>query len=195
MRVSSALCRFRLRYGREAQSELLPAGKRGPISSVKHFGKPWRTDALLQHLRKQHRWNWKEYDASDVATREKIFELSPDDIAYVNTLDAHPDKGKSLLFWVSRNTVNRVASDLLFDSTEFDEKVEAALSIFEEDEAGEARVGRSEHSELKVTVRKVLAFSLVIYYVGDGLSFRQAGHILTSTADQQGWLNLTNPGG
>jgi hypothetical protein len=103
--------------------------------------------------------------------------LTPDDVAYVNTLDAHLDKGESLLFWVRRNIVNRVIGNLLFDPTESDEKVEAALSIFEEDGAGEATVGRSERSKLKVTVRKVLAFSLVIEYVGANLSFRQTSHI------------------
>jgi hypothetical protein len=85
-----------------------------------------------------------------------------------------------------RRIVNPVIGDLLFDPTEFEEKVEAALSIFEEDRAREARVGRSEHSELKVTVIKVLAFSLVIDYVGAGLSFRQASHTLSSTADHIG---------
>jgi hypothetical protein len=37
-----------------------------------------------------------------------------------------------------------------------------------------------------VALRKVLAFSLVIDYVGAGLSFRQASHILCSTADRTG---------
>jgi hypothetical protein len=175
--VSSPSCRFCLRYGREAQPELLAAGKRGPISSVKQFGKPWRTVAFLQPLRKQHGEKWKEYDDSDVAAREKFFELSPDAVAYVNTLDAHLDNGESPFFWLRRNIVNRVIGDLLFDQTESDEEIEVALSIFEEDGAGEARVGRSEHSELKVTVRKVLAFSLVIDYVGAGLSFRQENQL------------------
>jgi hypothetical protein len=117
-----------------------------------------------------------------VAAREKFVELSLDDVAYVNTLDARLDKCKSLFFWVKRNIVNRDIGDLLFDPTESDEKVEAALSIVEEDGAGEARIGRSEHSELKMTVRKVLAFSLVFDYVGAGLSFRQASQKLSSTA-------------
>jgi hypothetical protein len=85
-----------------------------------------------------------------------------------------------------RKIVNRVIGDLLFDPTELKEKVEAALSLFEEDGAREARVGRSEHSELKATVIKVLAFSLVIDYVGAGLYFRQASHTLSSTADNTG---------
>jgi hypothetical protein len=153
--VSSASCRFSLRYGREAEPELLAAGKRGPISSVKLFGKPWRTDAILQHLRKQHGEKWKEYDASDEAAREKFFELSPNDVAYVNNLDAHLDKGESQCSWVRRNIVNRVIGDLLFDPTGSDEKVEAAFSIFKGYGAGEVRLGRYERSNRKVTVRKV----------------------------------------
>jgi hypothetical protein len=118
--IASVSCRFCRRFGREAQPELLAAGKRGPVSSVKHFGKPWRTDAFLQHLRKRHGERWKEYDASDVGARDKFFVLSPDDVAYVNTLDAHLDTGESLFFWVRRNIVNRVIGDLLFDPTETD---------------------------------------------------------------------------
>jgi hypothetical protein len=38
-------------------------------------------------------------------------------------------------------------------------------------------VCRSEHSKLKETVRKALAFSLVIDYVGAGLSFRQESQL------------------
>jgi hypothetical protein len=51
-------------------------------------------------------------------------------------------------------------------------------------------VRRSEHSELKVTIRKVLAFSLFIDYIGAGLSFRQATHIFSSTADRTGLAEL-----
>jgi hypothetical protein len=116
--------------------------------------------------------------------REKFFEVSTDDVAYGNTLEAHLDTGESLFLWVRRNNVNRVVGDLLFDPTESDEKVEAALSMFKEDGVGEARGVSSEHSELKVTVRKVPAFSIVIDYIGAGLSFRQASHILSSTADR-----------
>jgi hypothetical protein len=65
-----------------------------------------------------------------VVTREMFFELSTDDVACVITLDAHLDTGESLFFWVRRIIVNRVIGDLLFDSTESDRKVEAALSIF-----------------------------------------------------------------
>jgi hypothetical protein len=126
----------------------------------------------------------KEYDSFDVAAREKFFELTPDDAAYVNTLNAHLDKGESLFFCVRRKIVNRVIGNLLFDSTESDEKVDGALNILEEDGAGEARVGRFQRSELNVTMRKVLAFSLVIEYVGAGQSFRQASDISSSTTDR-----------
>jgi hypothetical protein len=38
--VSSVSCRFFLSFGRDAYPQLLAEGKRGPISSVKHFEKP-----------------------------------------------------------------------------------------------------------------------------------------------------------
>jgi hypothetical protein len=171
------LCLFCLRFGREAQPKLLEAEKRWPTSSVKHFGKPWKTDALLQHLRKQHGEKWKAYDSSYMAAREKFFEVSTNEVAYWNTLDAHLDAGESLFFWVRRNIVNRVVGDLLFDPNESDEKFQAVLSLFKEYGVGEARGASSEHSELKVTVTKVLEFSLIVDYIGAGLSFRQASHI------------------
>jgi hypothetical protein len=180
------LCLFCLRFGREAQPKLLEAEKRLPVSSVKHFGKPWRTDALLQHLRKQHGEKWKEYDSSYMAAMEKFFEVSTNEVASWNTLGARLDAGESLFFWVRRNIVNRVVGDLLFNPTESDEKVEAVLSIFKEDGVREARGASSANSELKVTVTKVLAFSLVVDYIGAGLPFRQASHILSSTADRTG---------
>jgi hypothetical protein len=170
--VASVSCRFYLRFGREAQPELLAAGKEGPVSSVKHFGKPWRTDTFLQHLWNHHGVKWKAYNTSDATSRENFFEVSPDDVAYVGTLDAHQDTGESLFFWVRRNVVSSVMGDLEFDPTESDEKIEAALSICEEDGAGEARGASFNQSELQVTVRKVLEFSYVIDYVGAGLSFR-----------------------
>jgi hypothetical protein len=125
--VASVKCRFRLRFGREAQPELLAAGKRGPVSSMKHFGKPWRSDAFLQRFRRQHGEKWKEYNASDVATREKFFARSPDDVAFANTLDAHLDACEIIFFRVRRNIVCSVIDDLIFDPNESDEKVGAAL--------------------------------------------------------------------
>jgi hypothetical protein len=123
---------------------------------VKHFRRPWRTDAFLQHLRKQHGEKWKEYDSSYMAAREKFFEVSTNEVAYGNSLDTRLDAGESLFFWVRRKIVNREVSDLLFDPNESDEKVKAALRIFKKDGVGEARGAISEYSELKVTVTKVL---------------------------------------
>jgi hypothetical protein len=122
--------------------------------------------------------------------RKKFFEVSTNEVAYGNTLDAHLDAGASLFFWVRRNILNCVVGDLLFDPNESDEKFEAALGMFKEDGVGEARRASSEHSELKVTVSKVLTFSLVIYYIGAGLSFRQASQNLSSTADRTGLAKL-----
>jgi hypothetical protein len=45
--------------------------------------------------------------------------------------------------------VNRVFGSLLFDTTEFDERVEEASSIIKEHGVGEARGASSEHSEFK----------------------------------------------
>jgi hypothetical protein len=86
--------------------------------------------------------------------------------------------------------VSSMIDDLLFDPTESDENVEAAVTIFKEDGAGEAQGASFEQSDMKVTVRKVLAFSLFIDSVGAGLSFRHVSHILSSTADRTGLVKL-----
>jgi hypothetical protein len=65
----------------------------------------------------------------------------------------------------------------LFDPTESDEKAEAALSFCKEVGVRETRGASSEQTELKATMRKVIAFSLVIDYVGTVVSLRQASHI------------------
>jgi hypothetical protein len=44
--------------------------------------------------------------------------------------------------------------------------------------------------ELKVTVKRVMAFFLIIEYVGAGLSFRQAATFLSSTAQRTGLHKL-----
>jgi hypothetical protein len=60
-----------------------------------------------------------------VAAREKCFEVSTGDVAYVNTLNAHVDMGESwsLFVWVRPNIAIRVLGYLQIDPIESDEKV------------------------------------------------------------------------
>jgi hypothetical protein len=48
--VAFVSCRFCLLFGRESQSMFLAAGKRGPVSSVKHFRKPWSCSAARTNV-------------------------------------------------------------------------------------------------------------------------------------------------
>jgi hypothetical protein len=84
-----------------------------------------------------------------------------------------------MFFWISEDIVMKVLGEMMFDPLEANEKVESALSIFVADYDGPRGDG-----ERKVTIKKVLAFSLVIDYVGAGLSFRQACACLKATSER-----------
>jgi hypothetical protein len=101
-------------------------------------------------------------------------------VPYVNTMDAHVEvDGETFYFWVSEKIVTNVIGEMLFDPNESDEKIENVLSFFERCDDGH----HTESSvERKVTIKKVSAFRLVVEYVGAGLTFRQACHVLQATA-------------
>jgi hypothetical protein len=181
--IHSVSCRFCFRFGREAQAQLVAAGKRRPLNSIKSFSKPWRTDAFVQHLTLRHSSKWKEFNDLTADSHESFFDVEEDGAAHANTIDAHIDFGENLFFWTRMNIVNEVTRELLFDHSE-KEKVETALSIFKKDDE------EGGDMELKVTTKRVMAFFLIIDYVGAGLSFRQAATVLSSTAERTGLHKL-----
>jgi hypothetical protein len=110
---------------------LVAAGKRKALWSVKTFSKPWRTDAFEQHLKLQHASKWREYGVASHAEQDAFFDVSVDEVAHMNSLDAHVDVG-ALLFWVRENVMHNVIRELFFDPDK-GERVEATFSIFKED--------------------------------------------------------------
>jgi hypothetical protein len=168
--IQSISCRFCFRFGREAQAQLVAAGKRGPLNSIKSFSKPRRTDAFVQNLTMQHSSKWKEFNDIAADSRESLFDVKEDGAAYANTIDV----GENLFFWIRKNIVHEVIRELLFDHSQ-NEKVETALSIFKKDDE------EGGDMELKVTIKRVMAFFLIMDYVGAGLSFWQAATVLSST--------------
>jgi hypothetical protein len=91
-------------------------------------------------------------------------------VPYASTLDAHLEESSGTMFsWVSEDILMKVLVEMMFDPLDANEKVNSALKIFVADYDGPR--GNGEH---KVTITRVLAFSLVIDYVGAGLSFQQA---------------------
>jgi hypothetical protein len=134
---------------------------------VKTFSKPWRTDAFEQHLKLQHASKWREYGLASRAEQDGFFDVSVDEVAHMNSLDAHVDVG-ALFLWVRENIVLNVIRELLFDPDK-GEQVEAALRIFKED-AKEQPAAVEEWNgpvfvERKITTKKVLAFNLTIDYI------------------------------
>jgi hypothetical protein len=93
-------------------------------------------------------------------------------VPYVNAMEAHVDIGCAVLyFWVNENILSNVIGGMIYDPMEYDVKVENALTAFKRADGGP----HSECSvERKVTIKNVVAFRLVVEYVGAGLSFRQA---------------------
>jgi hypothetical protein len=136
----------------------------------------------------QHASKWREYGLASHAEQDAFFDVYVDEVAHMNSLDAHVDVG-ALFFWVRENIVLNVIRELFFDPDK-GERVEAALSIFKKDakerpaavEGGNGPV----FVERKISINKVMAFSLTIYYISCGLSFGQAYNILTHSASRTG---------
>jgi hypothetical protein len=103
-------------------------------------------------------------------------------VHYANTLDAHlDDNSAAMFFWISKYIVTKVLGDMLFDPLQSDEIMGSTLSIFVTDYDGP----RGDR-EVKVTIKKVMAFALVVDFVGAGLSFRQACACLKATSERAG---------
>lgn len=205
--IRSVSWKFCLRFGREAQPKSLSHGKRAPLSLVKYFSSPRRTEDFVQHLQLQHAVKWKEYEAVNEEAKKEFFDLYGNESAHANTLHAYVDTGESLFSWVRRNILSRIIGDLLFYPSTCEEKVEAALSNFKEDSnahgiARSSLITMSSHQqmELNVPIRKALAFFVVVDHVaaetvsfanfyGWGV-FQTASQILRSIANRTGLLRL-----
>jgi hypothetical protein len=72
----------------------------------------------------------------------------------------------------------KVLGEMHFDPLESKERVKSALSIFVADYDG--LIGDGER---KLVNKRVVAFDLVVDYVGAGLSFRQAYACLKATSE------------
>jgi hypothetical protein len=134
---------------------------------VKTFSKPWRTDAFEQNLKLQHASKWREYGVASHAEQDTFFDVSVDEDAHMNSLDALVNVG-ALLFCVREKIVLNVIRELFFDPDK-GERVEAALSIFKEDAKEQPAAVEKENSpvcvERKITVKKVMVFNLTIDYL------------------------------
>jgi hypothetical protein len=192
-KVASAACRFCFHFGREPRddaSEAAAADKKSKAKNntniVKQFSPPWRTEAYTQHLKLAHLEKRAEYGDLDAAAKDLFFE-GGSCVPYANTVDAHlVDSSGEMLIWISKDIVVKVLGEMLFDPLESSEKFESALSIFKTDYDG-----ASGERERMVTNKKVMAFALVFYYVGAGLSFRQACACLKATSDRTGLKKLS----
>jgi hypothetical protein len=161
--------------------------KKGTYSiSVKHFSPPWRTDPFTQHLKLAHKEKRAEYAEFRAAAKDAFFD-GGSCMPYASTLDAHRDnRSEDIFFWISKEIVVRMLGDMLFNPLESNEKVESALSIFETDDEGPRGNG-----ERKVTIKKFMAFALVVDYVSSGLSFRQACAFLKSKSERTGLKKIS----
>jgi hypothetical protein len=120
------------------------------------------------------------YTELEAAANDTFFD-GGSSVPYANTLDALDDSSRAMFFWISEDIVVKVLGEILFDPLESKKHVESALSIFVADYDGP--IGDKER---KLVVKKVVAFELVVDYVGAGLSFRQACACLKATSERAG---------
>jgi hypothetical protein len=118
---------------------------------VKAFSKPWRTDTYEEHLKLQHPTKWcVSMGWRFTLSRRAFFDVAVDEVAHINSLDAHVDAG-SLSFWIRDNIVLGVIRELFFDP-EKGERVESALKIFTDDV--ESRNARDKECDGPVCVER-----------------------------------------
>jgi hypothetical protein len=146
---------------------------------------------FVQHLELQHPNKWKEYRGvlqNDSANEvEKFFDNG--DVGFVNTMHAYVDTGMLMRFFFDKYIVRVIIGGMLFEPNTSDEKLEAALAVFQ---SAQDEPHMAERGAYCATVQKRLAVQLTTAYVAAALSFRQARSVLLSTKDKAGLHSLSD---
>ena len=134
---------------------------------MKYFKSPWRNDNIHKHITEQHELKFAEYKQLIPEGRE-IFFASTD-----TTFQPMNASSVSLNVLVDKSIVETIIGRLLIDldSDEHDlNNAVHALSIFQLQE--NADEGESVNSKwYLISVGNSLQFSMIIKYIGAGLSF------------------------
>jgi hypothetical protein len=126
-------------------------------------------------VEKQHPEAFAEYDVLCNEKKKSYFEQR---VSRNNTLHAHFDGENAYVFSVSKDIVDVIIGDMLFDpdddaSTSTREK---ALSVFVVHQD-------PNRKDYQVKIRSARCFDLVVGFVAAGVSFRMASRLATHTQD------------
>jgi hypothetical protein len=193
--VISLSCLFCSHFGRETAESGKEEVARNPLSTVKYFQSPWRAAIFAQHLKRQHSKTWSKHQRyresnktpDSEGTTLEFFEVGSC-VPFASTIKSHLDIGGKLNFCIDEKIVTNIIDELLFDPATTDERIDAAMSIFKQNEGDE---GENQAGAFQVTIGKTMAFELITSYVAAGLSFRQACKVMQETHQRTGISKLS----
>jgi len=107
-RVLAVLCRFCLKFGREAK----PGAKQKRTNNVQMFKTPFCTNVYKKHHANIHPEKWQQYLACSTEERETFFDGAVD---HASTLLAHFDSEGDLTLTFNCDIVEVIIGDMLFD--------------------------------------------------------------------------------
>jgi hypothetical protein len=156
--VVSVKCLFCEKYGKEEEDNGANAEgrKQKRITNVKYFRKPWRSDNLSSHMRKQHKIRYAEFLASDPNERKSFF------LSINSTFQPWNASNEQIRFLVNRGIVDTLIGKLLIypdtDDTDLNDPI-SALQIFELQEENNGDGGENVEAEIYlILINNVLQF-------------------------------------
>lgn len=148
-------CRFCRAFGREKVHKR--TRNNTPISSVKNWNGPFRTDHIRRHMSDQHPQHWSTYNELTDAKKREYFKV---DIPYAETLHAH--------FGIQQDVIQETVTASIVENI--------LTGILESSEKGSKlcrflKFNQATHDyTLRIERRK--CFNIVVGQVQHGLSFR-----------------------
>ena len=107
--VSSCACRFCIVFGREGKV----GSKRKATEHCKYFTS-LRVDNYVQHLQQQHPLKWDEYNKLNAEDEKENFFKNNGETPFINTLEAHFEKGEKIFFSINKSIVENIIGGLFF---------------------------------------------------------------------------------
>ena len=134
---------------------------------MKYFKSPWRNDNIHKHMTEQHELKFAEYKQLIPEGREIFFASNDTSCQPMNassvSLNVPVDKS------IVETIIGRLLIDLDSDEDDLNNAVNA-LSIFQLQENADEGENINSQQYL-ISVGKSLQFSMIIKYIGAGLSF------------------------
>jgi hypothetical protein len=180
--IVSAKCLFCEKFGKEEEEgddeavESSSARKRRRTDNIKYFKKPWRSDNIASHMKKQHKLKFAEYSALSKEEKKTFFLSNDTTFMPLNAVN------ESILMLVNKSIVETIIGTMLIDPDDDDENInnrETALQDFqlqEDDDDGNVE-------RYLISFDNALQFRLILSYIAAGLSFRQCVNVCQGTKE------------